>query len=406
MIKKIPASKLIPGMFVHDLNASWIPHAYEKIHQRGMVKSEKTIEKALKLGVKTVYIDTEKGLDDADGVPEAVVAQETQEKLEALKAQVTEVDNPTSVKEEMAFAHQVHEEAKTLVNQVMHNVKLGQRIELDTVETLADGLLGSVFRNKDALSCLGRIRQKDRYLLEHSVNLSVLMSVFGKAREVERATLHKAVVGALLHDIGKVMVPNTVLQKPSRLSDQEFEKMKAHATYSHDLLMSTPGISDLTIQVASQHHERMDGSGYPNGLKGDEICTYGRMVAIVDVYDAITADRCYHKGMPPTSALKKLLEWSGGHLDPMLVQEFIRCVGIYPVGSLVRLKSDHLGIVVEQHESHHETPVLIEMYDAKFNHYLPAKTLDLSTTTSQQTIVGAVNPSKYNIDVNRFLRAL
>ena len=406
MIKKIPASKLIPGMFVHDLNASWIPHAYEKIHQKGMVKSEKTIQKALKLGIKTVYIDTDKGLDYSNGIPEAEVDQASQHQLNELQSQSVVSENPVSIEEEMGFAHQVHEEAKTLVNQVMHNVKLGQRIELDTVDTLADGLLGSVFRNKDALSCLGRIRQKDSYLLEHSVNLSVLMSVFGKARDVARSTLHKAVVGALLHDIGKVLVPNTVLQKPSKLSDQEFEKMKAHATYSHDLLMSTPGISDLTIEVASQHHERMDGSGYPNGLKGEEISIYGRMVAIVDVYDAITADRCYHKGMPPTAALKKLLEWSGNHLDPLLVQEFIRCVGIYPVGSLVRLSNDHLGIVVEQNEAHHQTPVVMEMYDAKFNHYLPAKTLDLGNPSAQQEILGAVNPTKYKIDVNRFLRAL
>lgn len=406
MIKKIPISKLIPGMYVQDLNANWIPHAYEKIKQQGMVKSEKTIHKALKIGIKTVYIDTQKGLDCVDGIPDHVVTQSSQKLLNQLSSQPMDTDKQVSVAEEIAFAQKVHEEAKTLVNKVMNDIKLGHQIELDNVEKLADDLLASVFRNKDALSCLGRIRKKDRYLLEHSVNLSVLMSVFGKARSVPRSTLHKTVVGALLHDIGKVMVPNAVLHKAGKLSDLEFNKMKEHALYSRELLLSTPGISDLTVQVASQHHERMDGSGYPNGLKGEEISIHGRMVAIVDVYDAITADRCYHKGIPPTTALKKLLEWSDIHFDPTLVKAFIKCVGIYPVGSLVKLSNNNLGIVVEQHEEKFQTPVVLEIYDTKYDHYLPARMLDLSKSFEHREIKCAVNPNKYGIDINKFLRIL
>ncbi|WP_246123453.1 HD-GYP domain-containing protein [Marinobacter maritimus] len=193
------------------------------------------------------------------------------------------------------------------------------------------------------------------------------------------------------------------MHKPGRLSPEEYEVMKLHARHSHDILSATEGIGELTVITAAQHHERMDGTGYPEGLKGEEISVYGRMVAITDVYDAITADRVYHRAMTPTQGLKKLLEWSGNHLDPALVKQFIRCIGLYPVGSLVLLDSGRLGVVIEINEVDQRLPVVRVMYHTKFRMPITVATIDLSKAGNQDCILRAVDPDEYKIDVRKFL---
>ncbi|MBB5319642.1 HD-GYP domain-containing protein (c-di-GMP phosphodiesterase class II) [Marinobacter oulmenensis] len=213
------------------------------------------------------------------------------------------------------------------------------------------------------------------------------MSLFGNHRGLSGDILHQTIVGALLHDIGKILVPDDVLHKPGRLTAEEFETMKLHARYSRDILASTEGIGDIALITAAQHHEKLDGSGYPEGLKGDEI----------------TADRVYHKGLTPTQGLKKLLEWSGDHLDPLLVKDFIRCIGLYPVGALVLLESGRLGVVIETNEHDQRLPVLRVMYHTRFRMPIRVERLDLSRPGTQDRIVRAVDPTDYKIDIRRFL---
>ncbi|MBC7183785.1 MAG: HD-GYP domain-containing protein, partial [Marinobacter sp.] len=305
--------------------------------------------------------------------------------------------------EELVIAQKIHSQAQGLVGDFMNNVKMGAAIDIAPIHQLANELQHSVFRNANALSCLGRIREKDNYLLEHSVNLSVLMSLFGNHRGLTEDVLHQTIVGALLHDLGKILTPDEILHKPGRLSPEEFEVMKLHARHSRDILASTAGIGELAVITAAQHHERLDGTGYPEGLKGEEISEYGRMVAITDVYDAITADRVYHKGMTPTQGLKKLLEWSGDHLDPLLVKQFIRCIGLYPVGSMVLLESGRLGVVVETNEADQRLPAVRVMYHTKFRMPITVATIDLAKPGTQDRILRAVDPDEYKIDVRKFL---
>ncbi len=215
--------------------------------------------------------------------------------------------------------------------------------------------------------------------------------------------MHQTMVGALLHDIGKVMVPDEILHKPGRLTDSEFTEMKHHVVYGRDMLRGMEGVSELSLTTVAQHHERIDGSGYPDGLKGDEISQHGKMVAIVDVYDAITADRCYHRGMTPNMGIKKLLEWSDSHLDRSLVNHFIRCIGIYPVGSLVLLESGRLGVVIESNEFDQRLPTLRIMYHTKFRSYIKTEMLELAKPKVQDRIVKAVDPAEYQINVKDFL---
>lgn len=401
MIKRIPVEALEVGMYISDLNMDWIPHSNH--HKKGILKNEVVIERIRKLGVRHLYIDTLKGKDTQDSLTIHEVDAENEKKLEDVGDKTPLTRPRVSLADEMDSASRIHEEAINLVEGALANVQNGEGIEVSAIDTLADGLLDSIFRNHNALSCLGCIRQKDQYLLQHSVNLSVLMSVFGKSIQLDRKIMHQTVVGAMLHDIGKILIPDEILHKPGKLTEEEFAEIKKHALHSEDILKATDGVAPLSVTVAAQHHEKMDGSGYPRGLKGEEISPFGRMTAIVDVYDAITADRCYHKGMTPTQAIKKLLEWSDHHLDRSLVTHFIRCIGVYPVGSLVLMESGRLGVVVEANESDQRLPMVRLIYHTKFRTYIKIETVDLSNPKVQDRIVKTVDPQAYRIEVGKFL---
>ncbi|TNE98919.1 MAG: HD-GYP domain-containing protein [Gammaproteobacteria bacterium] len=401
MIKRIPISELKVGMYITDLNNDWIPHNTRR--KRGVIKKEETIVKVRDMGVKFVYIDVSKGLDCQDGEPVDDVDRRSESALKEAGEAPPGLRQHVPMAEEIVRAQQIHNQAQGLVGEFMNNIKIGGAVDVAPIHQLADELQNSVLRNANALSCLGRIREKDNYLMEHSVNLSVLMSLFGNYRKLSTDVMHQIIVGALLHDLGKILTPDEILNKPGRLSPEEFEVMKLHARNSRDILATTEGIGELTVMTAAQHHERMDGSGYPAGLKGEEISVYGRMVAITDVYDAITADRVYHKGMTPTQGLKKLLEWSGDHLDPVLVKQFIRCIGLYPVGSLVLLESGRLAAVVEANEHDQRLPVVRVMYNTKFRLPIPVETIDLARPGTQDRILRSVDPDDYKIDIRKFM---
>ena len=401
MIKRVPIDKLKPDMFVSDLNCDWIPH--HQMQKEGRIPNMATVRALQERGIKEVYIDTERGIDTDDAQPIAEVERENQAKLDKASELPMENAGQVTVEEELRRANKIHEDAKGLMGNVLRDIKIGKPIEVEKFDDMADGMVDSVLRNHNALACLGRIRQKDNYLMEHSINLAVLMGIFAKTMKIPREAMQHAVLGAMLHDIGKIMVPDEVLHKPGKLNDDEFSKMKNHVIFSRDLLTKTPGIHQLTVDVAAQHHERIDGSGYPLGLTGCQICQEGKMVAITDVYDAITADRCYHKGMAPTAALKKLLEWSGSHFEEALVHRFIRCMGIYPVGSLVMMDSGKLAIVIEASESNQNQPIVKIIYHSKTKQYLPVEILDLSKPSIQDHIKHAVDPDKWKIDIGHFL---
>lgn len=401
MIKRIPVSALKVGMYVADLNNDWIPHNAQR--KRGIIKTEETIEKIRRIGVTFLYIDASKGLDSQDAETVAEVDYRNESALQKAGEQAPGLRHKVPVADELVMAQKIHSQAQGLVGDFMANVKIGGAVDVAPIHQLADELQNSVLRNANALSCLGRIREKDNYLLEHSVNLSVLMSLFGHYRALTPDVLHQIIVGALLHDLGKIMIPDEILHKPGKLSAEEFEVMKLHARHSRDILAATEGVGELTIITAAQHHEKLDGSGYPEGLKGDEISIYGRMVAIADVYDAITSDRVYHKGMTPTQGLKKLLEWSGQHLDAALVNQFIRCIGLYPVGSLVLLESGRLGAVVEANGEDQRLPMVRIMYHTKFRLPIPIEVIDLAKSGVQDRIIKSVDPEIYKIDIRKFM---
>ena len=219
---------------------------------------------------------------------------------------------------------------------------------------------------------------------------------------------HKGPVNSVLTcpSNAKLVGPDYYNFWPATLTDAEFELIKQHPGDGHAVLLDTPGIGAVPLDITRHHHERLDGSGYPDGLQGDSITAMARMAAIVDVYDAITADRCYHQGLPAAEALRKMWEWSASHFDQKLLQGFMRCVGIYPVGSLVRLESGRLGVVVDQNEGALLTPRVRVFFSTRSNAHIPPEVVDLGRKLGHgggDRIVSAEAPDKWGVDPARFL---
>jgi putative nucleotidyltransferase with HDIG domain len=396
MIKLIPIEKLLPGMYIHDLNCGWMEHNF--VRNRFPVKSSEIVDKVRALGVHELYIDTSRGLDLEEAPTQEEAAHEVDEALEAIA--IVAPAQQASVQHEVQRARNLHSEANRIVRDMMGDIRLGKQIQLEQIEPLVERIVDSIFRQQDAMLPLARLKDHDEYTFQHSVSVCALMTSFARTLELPREIIHEIAIGALLHDVGKAKVPDQILNKPAKLTDAEFAKMKSHVVQSKIILQGTPGISQIALDVAAQHHERFDGTGYPNRLKGDEISLYGQMGAIVDVYDAITSHRVYHKGMAPTEALRKLLEWSKFHFNPTLVQAFIRAVGIYPTGSLVRLESRRLAVVQAQNPENLMQPVVKVIFHTR-GYYLTPETVDLRH--SQDRIVGHEDFEAWNIDPARWL---
>jgi putative nucleotidyltransferase with HDIG domain len=401
MIKKIDIAQLIPGMYIHDLNCGWMDHPFAT--NRFITKDESVALELRAIGVHELYIDTDKGLDIADAKTEEEVSEEIQEQILHIAEEQPAPMVAVSLAEEAHRARKLHGEANRIVKGIITDVRLGQQIEMEKVEPLVESMVDSIFRHQDALIPLARLKTHDEYTFQHSVSVCALMVAFARGLKLSRDIIKEIAIGALLHDVGKAKVPDSILNKPAKLTDAEFGKMKSHVVQSIIILQNTPGISQIALDVAGQHHERFDGTGYPNRLKGDEISLYGQMGAIVDVYDAITSDRVYHKGMHPTEALKKLLEWSKFHFDPGMVQTFIRTLGIYPSGSLVRVSNNRLGVVLEQNAEKMLQPIVKIFYHAEKQYYLPPEEIDLARPGCQDKIISHESFEKWGIDPAKWL---
>jgi cyclic di-GMP phosphodiesterase len=385
-IKRISADQLMVGMYVSDQTKGLDKSGLKK---QGVIKKEEIILKIMASGIEEVWIDTSKGIDSSFSRP--IVVEEI------LLTPVVPLE------EEMDRAAKIHSEALGIVDDIYQTVKSGKAIDITSTEQLAVGITGSVTRNKNALLCLSQIRDKDQYLLEHSVNVSVLMSLFSTYMGYEQDTVQQLVTGALLHDIGKTRVPDNILNKTDKLTPSEQIEMRRHVEHGQQALESTQGISEVVISICAQHHERIDGKGYPLGLDNSSINTYGRMASVVNIYDKLTAKRAGNPGLVPFKAMQRLSKLVGTHLDKELVYSFIRCMGIYPVGALVELSNGRMGVVTESRIDKPNQPTVRVFYNTRQKCYEPAKTIDLSSPLIEVEITGITDPSSYGIDVQDFL---
>ncbi len=404
MLKRIGIAQLKPGMFVHSLSSDFESRPY--IGERFILDHERQAERIVAAGIKEIYIDASKGVD----VPDAPTAADISADLDRTIARIGTSKAPSShhagITEEISRARKIRLDAQTLLRTAMQDIRLRRPVNLEPATPIVERIIASLTQNPGALLSLGQIKDKDDYTFLHSVSMCTLMVAFARALELDAITIRNAGVGGLVHDLGKAYTPEVILNKPGPLTDEEFAVMRHHPADGHQLLCGQTGFDEAAMQIALQHHERMDGSGYPSRLKGNAISFFGQMSAIVDVYVAITADRNYRKGIAPAEALRKLLEWSNHHFNPELVQTFIRCVGIYPVGSVVRLESGRLAVVIEQSAGNLLQPKVRIVYHAKHERFLMPEDLDLSRSPGYgggDRIVTHETPSAWRIDAQRFM---
>jgi HD-GYP domain-containing protein (c-di-GMP phosphodiesterase class II) len=390
-------------MFIHALDCGWMDHPF--VRSSFLLSGQEEIDKIRSAGIRGVVIDCARGLDVDDTPPLAEAAASTEPALVAIAGKPP-APRRVSLEEELRRAVRIQRQASGVVKSVMQDARLGKAVELDQVAPVVESITASILRNPGALIGLSRIKTKDDYTFMHSVSVCTLLVAFCGARGMDAGTTYQAGLGGLLHDTGKALVPDAVLNKAGRLTDEEFELIKRHPRDGWEMLRQAPGIGPIPLDITLHHHERRDGSGYPDRQDAGAISELAQMAAIVDVYDAITSDRCYHKGMAPSDALRKILEWSKFQFNPVLVQEFIRCVGIYPVGTLVLLESGRLGVVVEAHETSLLTPKVNVFFNTKSRAYVRPETLDLARPFrlgGGDKIVRHEAPEVWGVEPSRFI---
>lgn len=403
MLKKVDSSQLRIGMYIHDLSCDWMTHPF--VRSRFAITKDEEIRKIIDAGIHVVVIDSERGLDvqDAPTLDEAEAATESElVELAAAPVIVTRV----SLGAELERAALIRHQASGLVRTVMADARLGKAVDIDRVSPMVESITASILRNPGALVGMLRIKTKDDYTFLHSVSVCTLLVAFSRSRGLDADTTFQAGLGGLLHDTGKALIPDHILNKPGRLTDEEFDIVKKHPQDGYDILRQSRDIGPIPLDITLHHHERCDASGYPDQQGAGAISELAQMAAIVDVYDAITADRCYHKGVSPAEALRKIHEWSKFHFNPALSQAFMRCVGIYPVGTLVMLDSGRLGVVIEPHETNLLAPKVNVFFDSKRNAYIKPQTVDLSRGLGfggADKILRHESAAKWQVDPAKFL---
>jgi len=407
MLKRIGVEDLRQGMFIHELCGSWMDHPFWR--SRIKLEDPAVLKQILESPVKEVWIDVSKGLDVAVEAPESeaevvevesaadVPDPEPRPAISAASVQRVSLD------EEMGRARKICATARGAVSSMFQEARMGKAIDTKHALPIVEEISSSVFRNPGALIGLARLKNKDDYTYMHSVAVCALMVALARQLKLDDEQVREAGMAGLLHDIGKMAIPLEILNKPGKLTDDEFHSVKSHPEEGHKLLLSGSGVSDVTLDVCLHHHEKMDGRGYPHKLKGEEISLFARMGAVCDVYDAITSNRPYKNGWEPSDSIRRMAEWSGPHFDPAVFQAFVKSIGIYPVGTLVRLESGRLGVVIEQGEKSLLAPKVKVFFSTKSASYIPPQILDLSGAGLQDKIVGREDPAKWALkNVNDF----
>ncbi len=376
-MKKIPVKQLRIGMYIQEICGSWMDHPFWK--SSFLLNSKQDLETLLDSSVSEVWIDPNRGLD-VESADESLTAQSSEEVLLSLTAGTKSAPpiQKTTFEDEINRAKLIHAKARKAVVAMFSEVRMGKSVPVDQVYPLVDEIHQSVARNTDALLSLVRLKNADDYTYLHSVAVCTLMVALGKQMGLEGDHLRSAGVAGLLHDVGKMMVPDHVLNKPDRLTDEEFSIIQRHPRLGYEALVEARMEDPIVLDVCLHHHERTNGRGYPENLDADSITLFAKMGSVCDVYDAITSDRCYKKGWEPAEAIRKMVEWQDGHFDKEIFHAFIRTVGIYPQGTLVRLKSGRLALVVEQGKRSLLTPVVKVFFSLKQNSAIQPERIDLS----------------------------
>ncbi|GGM20889.1 HD-GYP domain-containing protein [Pseudomonas asuensis] len=383
MLKRIPVSQARLGMYVNEFCAPWVDHPFWK--GDFLIRSPSELQRILESDIEGLWIDIAKGVDvdpaQAEGPskvrsPVAVVQVEMAEEIERAKV--------------------LCDSAKAAVKGMLEDARMGQVVEMGNAAGLVEEISDSVLRHPNALISLARLKTSDEYTYLHSVAVSALMIAVARTLGLDEATARQAGLAGLLHDVGKMSMPLDVLNKPGKLTDEEFEIMRGHPRAGEQILRAWQA-DEIAIDVCLHHHEKYDGNGYPDRLLGEQISLMSRIATVCDVYDAVTSDRPYKMGWDPAESVKRMAEWKG-HFDPHIFQAFVKAVGIYPVGSLVRLESERLAVVMEQNPKSLLTPTVKVFYDARHKEPIRHEVIDLPRRKGYDRIISRESPEAWGFD--------
>lgn len=355
MLQQIRPERVELGMFVHGFVGSWFDHPFWR--KKFLLESEDDLLKIRQSRVEAVIVDDERGAMPQPRPAAASVSSSLgHEPVRRLATQPNPIATryvPPSVaakstgfKQEARRAAKIVEKSKKQVGAMFEAARMGQAIKVKDVAPLIDEIRESVERNNKALTNLVRLKSKDEYTYMHSVAVCALMINMARKLDLDDATIRNMGMAGLLHDLGKMAVPQMILDKTGRLTEEEFSTIRTHPERGHALIGDNPEIPDVARDVCLHHHEKIDGTGYPFGLAGDEISMAARMGAICDVYDAVTSNRPYKNPWTPCMALGRMSQWQG-HFDERLMGVFINSMGLYPAGGLVRLNDHRLALIVD-----------------------------------------------------------
>jgi HD-GYP domain-containing protein (c-di-GMP phosphodiesterase class II) len=397
MLRKISVDSLTLGMHLHELCGSWMEHPFWRT--KFVLTDPADLRLIVESGIREVWIDSDKGLDVPGETP-AEVAQAVEVELDNVAVR-DEPPKKTSMSEELKRAARICATAKDAVVSMFQEVRMGKAIDAEAMDELVEEISSSVIRNPGALISLSRLKTADDYTYMHSVAVCALMVAVARQLGLDAAETREVGMAGLLHDLGKALMPLEVLNKPGKLTDEEFRIIKSHPVEGHRLLVEGGSVGEIPLDVCLHHHEKVDGSGYPDRLKDEQISLFAKMGAVCDVYDAITSNRPYKAGWDPAESIRKMTEWRDGHFDARVFHAFVKSVGIYPVGSLVRLQSGRLGVVVDQTQKSLLTPKVKVFFSTKSNLRIPPTVLDLSSPAARDKIVSIEESAKWNFgDLN------
>jgi HD-GYP domain-containing protein (c-di-GMP phosphodiesterase class II) len=391
VLKRLPVQQLTVGMYLHTLEGRWLDHPFWK--NGFLIRDVRTLQKVQECGVQTCLIDVSKGADAAgQAVPQPVQVSAPPPPSPPPQAPKKE---RVSLASELEAATRLRARSAQAMKDLYGEVRLGKAIDPGVYNTLVDEVAESIDRHPDAFRSLTRLKTADEYTYIHSVAVCALMVSLGRELGLSEAQCREAGLAGMLHDLGKAVMPQDVLNKPGKLTPEEFDIIKTHPRRGWELLQDAKNLPDGVYDVCLHHHERMDGTGYPDKLDAERISLFAKMGAICDCYDAVTSDRPYKAGWDPAQALKQMASWKG-HFDLDLFRSFVRCIGIYPSGSLVRMTSGKLAVVMEQNPNALTKPRVKLFFSTKSREPIRPEIIDLAIPDARDQIEAPEPPEKWN----------
>ena len=394
MLKKIRVEHLTLGMHIHELCGSWIDHPFWR--SKFVVTDPEDLRRVRECGITELWIDIAKGLD-VNALSDIAETGELArlEPMALMAAPRDESSKWVPMAEELKRAAKLVTKGKKAVSLMFQEVRMGKAISSDAAGELVEDITTSVMRNPGALINLARLKTVDDYTYMHSVAVCALMVALAKQLNLDEQLTRQSGLAGLLHDMGKALMPEGILNKPGKLSNEEFAIVKRHPVQGHKALLEGGSVGEIPLDVCLHHHEKINGTGYPDRLAGDQISLYAKMGAVCDVYDAVTSNRPYNVGWNPADTISKMTDWCNGHFDEKIFQAFVKCIGIYPVGSLVRMKSGRLGVVVEQSEKSLLTPTVKVFFSTKSQAHIKPEVHVLSQPGTAEKIAGREDPNNW-----------